>query len=241
MEAILDLLAQNTHWWSFGLLLGCGLGLPPWSEEVVLIGTGYFVAHGSLGYSEAVAWCLAGILAGDSVLWCAGRLWGERAYEAPVIRRHLPRDGGRRARFQRRFDRHASWALFVARFVPGYRMLAYLLGGIQGFPYLRFLLLDLLGALLTGPLSIWAGWHFAEELGQAVSWMHQMQLPVFALLFLAVGGAVWLGVRRRRSRYTRIREERRRRDSAPAASPGPATGDGREASLGEPDARAGRG
>ena len=44
MQSVLEVLSSAPGLWAFALLIACGLGLPPWSEEIVILGTGYFVA-----------------------------------------------------------------------------------------------------------------------------------------------------------------------------------------------------
>ncbi len=76
MDLVLELLDQHPGLFALGLLLLCGLGLPPWSEEIIILGTGYFVANGALSFHEASGWCFAGILAGDSIIYSLGSAVG---------------------------------------------------------------------------------------------------------------------------------------------------------------------
>lgn len=209
MDAILSLLAQYPGPAAFGLLLLCGLGLPPWSEELVILGSGYYVAEGGLGYLQAVLWCWAGILAGDSIIYFLGRTAGERVYGWPVLRRHLgPKQ---RARFNRRFLLEGTQAVFLARFVPGFRMVAYLVAGNLGMRYWKFLLLDSIGALLTVPVSVWIGLYFAENLDQAKHFLRTWELPLIALGALVLAFVLWRSGWKRRNRLRellRIRAQR---------------------------------
>lgn len=210
MDTLLELLAAHPGESAFLLLLACGLGLPPWSEELVLLATGYFVAEGHLGFLAAIGWCGAGILAGDSALFWAGRLAGESVARWPILRRALR--PARRRKFNAQFFKYGTRAVFLARFLPGVRMLAYLVAGNLGMPWWKFLLLDGLGALLTVPVSVWLGWKFASNLELVMEWVRRLEIPLILLALLAA----WWAVRRyrssRRARLHALRRRRRERD-----------------------------
>ena len=55
------------------------------------------------------------------------------------------------------FERFGSWAVFFGRFVAGIRAVVFLTAGMSRFPVWKFLLLDLLAALLSVPLWIYLG------------------------------------------------------------------------------------
>lgn len=210
MESILEHLSSHPGLWAFLLLFACGLGLPPWSEELVILASGWAVAEGHLTYLAAVLWCSAGILAGDSLLFAFGRLAGDRVHQWPLLRRALrPK---RRQRFNEQFLRYGTRVVFLARFLPGVRTLTYLVAGNLGMPWWKFLLLDGLGMLITVPVSVWLGWKFAANLDEVQLWLHRFQIPL-AILGLAL--AIWLFLRFRRRRGRRLRElllRRKRRD-----------------------------
>lgn len=210
MDSILEALATHPGFYAFLLLLACGLGLPPWSEELVLLASGFLVAEGHFSYFAAVAWCASGILVGDSVLFLAGRLAGERVGRWPLLRRAMR--PARRRRFNTQFLKYGTRVVFLARFLPGVRMLTYLVAGNLGMPWWKFLLLDLLGMVLTVPVSIWLGWQFSSNLDQVMAWTHRLQVP---LAILAVLAGFWIFRRMRRTRWARLqtlRQQRRERD-----------------------------
>lgn len=213
MDAILATIASHPGLWIFLLLFACGLGLPPWSEELILLASGWAVAQGHLAYPAAVLWCFAGILAGDALLFGAGRLAGERVENWPLLRRAMrPK---RRQRFNQQFLRYGTRVVFLARFLPGVRTLTYLVAGNLGMPWWKFLLLDALGGMITIPISVWLGWKFAANLAAVQTWMHRFQAPLALLAALLV---LFLVLRFRRRRSARLRElltiRKRRRDGS---------------------------
>lgn len=203
MNTILEAVSSHPGLWTFALLVASGLGLPPWSEELVILASGWAVSEGGLSYPAAVGWCLAGILAGDSIVFSLGRLAGDRVESWPILRRAMrPK---RRKRFNQQFLLYGTRVVFLARFLPGVRTLTYLVAGNLGMPWWKFLALDSAGALVTVPISVWLGWKFAANLDLVVEWMHRFQIPLGILLVLV---AAWAFFRLRRSRGARLRELR---------------------------------
>ncbi len=220
MDAVLEALSAHPGEWAFLLLLACGMGLPPWSEELVLLACGWFVAQGDLSYLGAVGWAMAGILAGDSVMFGLGRLAGDRVHRWPLLRRSFR--PAKRRRFNHYFLRYGTRVVFLARFLPGVRLVTYLVAGNLGMPWWKFLALDGLAALVTIPVAVWVGWKFAANLDEVAAWLHRFELPLAAL-----AGALVLLVLQRlgRARRLRLDELRRRRRERDFGGPGEGRGD----------------
>ena len=211
LDTVLEVLASAPALATFGLLVLCGIGFPPWSEEIVLLAAGYFVAEDALSYPEAVGWCFTGILVGDSIIYLLGAWVGERVYHWPVLRSHMK--ARHRNKFNKLFFRHGTLAVFLARFLPGFRMVAYFVAGNLGMRYLKFVLLDTVGALLTVPISVYAGMLLAENLDKAQELFHRYQIPIAIIGVLAL--IAFLRVRRSRriARFSELQRERAERQS----------------------------
>lgn len=210
MEAVYEYMAQSPELWTFLLLVACGLGLPPWSEELVILTSGSFIALDGISFLGSVFWCWAGILAGDTIIFGLGRFAGDRAYSWPILKSHLR--PARRRRFNSSFLKHGTKVVFFARFLPGVRMVAYLVAGNLRMPYWKFVTLDSIGAALTVPVSVWLGWKFAANLDYVLEKMHQYQWPLLILgLLVAAFIVVRLG-RARKERFLRILRMRKKRD-----------------------------
>jgi len=207
VEAVLELLSNHPGLWAFALLLLCGFGLPPWSEEIVLLGTGCLVATGDLGFLAAIGWCYAGILVGDSLIWWMGRFAGERVYQWPLLRKKFR--PARRMRFKKIFFAHGTKAVFAARFLPGVRLMAYFLAGNLGMPLWKFVFLDSIGALLTVPISVYLGRLFAENLDYAMTLIHRFEIP---LAILGAFAGWWMFRRWRAGQAERLASIRRTRE-----------------------------
>ena len=62
---------------------------------------------------------MAGVLAGDGIMFTAGRVFGNRVLKFRPIARILTQE--RFEAVQEKFEKYGNWVLFVARFLPGLR------------------------------------------------------------------------------------------------------------------------
>lgn len=138
----------------FGILFLCGLGLPI-PEEVTLIVSGVVVGLEQADFWLASLACVVGILAGDSIIFGLGHYYGRDFLSSRPMRFLLPSQ--RQARVSAFFRKHGNKTVFFARFFALVRVGVYAYAGSQRMRWSRFLFLDLLGALLSGPTSVWVG------------------------------------------------------------------------------------
>ena len=185
----------------FVVLFLCGIGLPI-PEEVTLIGSGLLVYEGHVDYVTISVVCSLAILAGDSVPYWLGRRYGDSILRLGWVRR-IMRPGRVRLLRQRMSD-HGNWVIFTCRFMPGIRIPGYFTAGLLKMTYLRFLILDGLGVLISVPTSIWVGQLFASQIDRLKDEMHNLHL-LLALIILALVLTMLVRGRIR----ARVRQERR--------------------------------
>ncbi len=167
----------------FGVLLLCGLGLPL-PEEVTLIAAGVVVYEGRAELIPMMVVTVVGILVGDSLLFYFGRRFGPTVLQRKWIARLLHVE--RMNKVRREFDRHGNKAVFFARFFAGIRGLVYFTAGTLGMRYRTLLLLDLLGALLSAPISVWLGFRFGAQIEQLLLHVKQLDRVLLVVLVLIV-------------------------------------------------------
>jgi membrane protein DedA with SNARE-associated domain len=197
MEIVLTWLLEYEYVAMIGILMLCGVGLPL-PEEVTLLGSGLLV-----GWHEADFWlstlaCSLGILAGDSIIFGLGHHYGQRFLQSRPM--HLLLPPHRQARVQAFFENHGSKALFLARFFPGVRIGVYAYAGSQRISWARFVTLDGLGVLISGPTSIlvgrWAAQAFANDRDEAIrvatAQMHRFGPWLVTSVVLLVMGLIGL-------------------------------------------------
>lgn len=188
------LLQDSQYLAPFVVLLLCGVGLPL-PEEVTLIASGLLVHQGRADFIAISAVCGVAILLGDSIPFALGRRYGLSALKISWVKRILHPE--RFALLEQRFEDHGNWAIFTCRFLPGVRIPGYFAAGTLKMPYLRFLLLDGLGVLISVPLSIWLGRLFAEKvdnLERQISNFHQ----ILGFAAVSIVLIVWVRARSRR-------------------------------------------
>lgn len=204
METVVGFLLEFKYLAMFVILVLCGLGLPL-PEEVTLLGSGLLVGWGEAHFLPAAAACVGAILIGDSVIFFMGRFYGRRFLQSPFMRWILNRK--RQARVRWLFSRHDYQAVFLARFFAGVRIGVYAYAGQHGMRWYKFLFLDVVGVLISGPTSIWVGKFAAEQVGspqeaieRASELAHTVQFWIWvgvALLLLGFVARFWWKRRRR--------------------------------------------
>jgi membrane protein DedA with SNARE-associated domain len=165
------------------LILG-GLGLPI-PEEAPIILAAILTRNGRMAAPPALASCLAGVIAGDFVVYLLGYFYGEKVLRLPITRRVLTRQ--REAQIKGYFHRHGFKILVSGRLMPGFRTAAYLTAGILKLPALKLLLTDMVAATLSTLLMFGLGFLFANQIQKGLREAQQW-LTVIA----AVGVAGWL-------------------------------------------------
>ena len=171
-----------------------GLPLP---GESLLIGAALLASRGEIPIGTLIASAWLGATLGNAVGFAIGRYGGRR-----LVLRHGSRLGITETRYhavEAIFARYGDAVLVAARFVVLLRQLSGLAAGTLGMGWVRFMILNALGAALWvgwwGLAAYWAG----AQVSAVLSRMAGFQ---YALLALAAATALWavLRLRRRRAR-----------------------------------------
>ena len=146
----------------FLILFFCGLGLPI-PEEITVLTGGFLINLGFTRFYPTLATVFVGVLTGDMALYSIGRRWGHGI----ITHRHLRKifSEERLERVRRFFREHGSKTIFIARFISGFRVAAFLAAGTMGVKPGKFLFLDFLAALIAVPLLLCLGYYFGEHAG----------------------------------------------------------------------------
>lgn len=126
-------------------------------------------AHARTGDTSLVVAVLIGLPATvmfDWAYWWAGRRWGERSLHLMVG--NSPRTDARLARVKRISGRYGVAAVVLAYYLPVPTFLIYAAAGWAGMSVARFLVLDLLGALLWTGLLAGLGYGIGQSAVDAV-------------------------------------------------------------------------
>jgi len=155
-----------------------GLPVP---EDISLLVGGVLAASEQFTLAEALVVGWLGVIIGDSISWTFGRRIGVEP------KGFLSRLIGHRQikRIERFYLRYGTWAIVIARQIPGMRLPAFFFAGATGIRYPRFLIVDGLAALITVNLYVLLGWFFANRIDEILPWLDGVRV---------VGGVVAVGV-----------------------------------------------
>ncbi len=198
MDIVIFLVNYSEHFIYGGLFLllfFCGLGLPI-PEEITLLAGGFLIQLEFTRFYPTLAVVFVGVLSGDMALYSIGRRWGHGIITHRRMRQVFSES--RMARIGKFFSDHGSKTIFIARFISGFRVGAFLAAGTMGMRAGKFLLLDCLAALIMIPLMLLLGYYF----GTNIEWVTESFTRIDSLLKVVAvlaGGAVlvYLVVRRR--------------------------------------------
>jgi len=163
----------------FESLAVVGLFLP---GVVLMFGIGALVGAGALDLWPTLAWAAAGAVAGDSVSFWLGRHFHQRLRIIWPLRTH-PELLARATDF---FHHHGGKSVFLGRFIGPIRPIIPAVAGMLEMPTGRFLVVNLLSALLWAPLYTLPGMVFAASLGVAAEVAGRLALLLVLLLTLLV-------------------------------------------------------
>jgi membrane protein DedA with SNARE-associated domain len=182
----------------FAVLLLCGFGLPL-PEDVVLIFTGYACYLGVVPVWVAIVVTLAGVLIGDSTLWCLGHRFGSGMMRLWVFRHLLPPH--RLEVIKTKYSAYRHGLLFAARFMPGLRAGVFFFAGLSGIPYRIFIRADGAAALLSVPAIVVATYLLGGQIDNAIRTIRGVEHWVAAgIIGLCAVCVAVSEVRRRRAR-----------------------------------------
>jgi len=189
----------------FGLVLAGNIGVPVPENSVLWI-AGYFVWKGRLSLPLVLMVGIVAAVVGDNLGYWLGRRYGQLVVDrfSRTVRLSPPR----LERMRRFVQRYGPWAVFLARFVTGLRLMAGPLAGSLGLPPRAFFLANVLGALCYVPIMVGAGYavgygfrRYLRGVLLEENWLENvLLLGAVGLLLLVLAYHAVQHVRRRRSR-----------------------------------------
>lgn len=147
----------------FAFAENIGLPVPAFP---VLMAAGALSQAGRTSLAAVLAGAVGGAVAADAAWYLLGR-WRGRSVLATLCRISLNPDAcvdGAEEGFRRR----RSLTILLAKFLPGVNTVMPPLAGITAFPFLRFLSLDVLGALAWASAAVGIGWAFGDAVAGRV-------------------------------------------------------------------------
>jgi membrane protein DedA with SNARE-associated domain len=172
-------------------------GAVPIPSIPLLIAAGALIQAGKLHAAAAIACCVAGALAADSVWFQFGRRRGKRVLRF-LCRVSIEPDSCVR-RTENAFLKYGPNTLLIAKFVPGLNAVAAPLAGDAGVSVLHFLALDAAGVAIWSAAYMAVGYLFFDQLELALDYAQRLGSG-FAVLVVGLFAAwiLWKVIQRRR-------------------------------------------
>jgi membrane protein DedA with SNARE-associated domain/rhodanese-related sulfurtransferase len=162
-------------------------GLPVPSAPLLLAAGALSGTH-QMNLGTAIAFAAIGAIASDSMWYELGRQKGVRVLQL-LCRISLEPDSCVR-RSQVSFGRNGARVLLIAKFVPGLNAMAAPLAGIIRMGWRRFLMFDILGALLWVSAFTVTGYMFSSDLERVAARAAYLGTWLLVLLLAAFAGYI---------------------------------------------------
>lgn len=182
---MLDFILTTNGWIAyvtvFGLLLAGAFGLPV-PEDLALIGAGVLIHFGRAHYLIMGLVCYVGIIVGDVIIYRVGYAAGPTLFRKRWFRRLVT--ASRIQSIRGGLERRTFSSIFIARHLFYLRTVSFLICGAVRINFTKFLICDLIAALITAPLMLFIGYLFGEHVGAVLAWLNQIKT------ILLLGGGI---------------------------------------------------
>jgi membrane protein DedA with SNARE-associated domain len=180
--------------------------------EAGLILAGLLAFQGYLNIFGVMATAFCGALLGDQFYFYLGRLKGKflLAHSHALVRKL--RKG------LRLIERYGNFVAFISRYTYGFRIILPIILGMTPFPGKRFLLLNIISAMLWAIIFAYVGYLFGTVASLFISDVTHYEHHLMAIL-VAIIAIIWLGHfihdwQRRRPARKRLKRMKLKRELA---------------------------
>jgi membrane protein DedA with SNARE-associated domain/rhodanese-related sulfurtransferase len=187
MTEIVEFLFRHGYSVLFGWVFAEAAGLPL-PAAPILLAAGALAGTGRMYLPVAVALAMLAAMACDLAWYALGWRYGSRILHL-LCRISLKPDSCVR-RTQMSFQRRGSWALVIAKFIPGLNAMTSPLAGMSRMPLARFLVYDALGTFLWVCSYIATGFVFSAKLEQVVVSLRFLGGGLLFVLLTALAGYI---------------------------------------------------
>jgi membrane protein DedA with SNARE-associated domain len=194
-ELLRGALVHYGYWAVAAVLLLENTGLPLPGETVLLLASFLAYSEHELRFPLVILVGIVATTAGGELGFAVGRHGGR-----PLIERYREFFSIRAetvARGDRLFERYGAATVFLARFLPGMRVLASLLAGALRMRWQKFVLYNFLGATVWVTAICGAGYLFGGHWGRLA---HDLKRFDLVVAIVVVAGGLWWWWRSRQRR-----------------------------------------
>ena len=177
------------------LIVFCETGLvvtPFLPGDSLLFAAGTFAALGALDLWLIITLLIVAAIVGDTVNYWIGSYIGPRAFRGDI--RFLRKEYLDRTRVF--YEKHGGKTIILARFVPIIRTFAPFVAGVGAMSYPKFIIYNVVGAVLWVGLFVLGGYFF----GNITVVRENFTLVILAIIALSILPIAFEALRARRSR-----------------------------------------
>lgn len=196
VDFLLGFYGPKPYFLVFGILVGCGLGIPI-PEDIILLSAGLLSYYGLTDCWTMVLVAFVGVLAGDSIIYFLGATYGRKLTKKWFFHKLLPDD--RLNAVQNKFQKHGNKLIFAARFMPGFRAPMYFSAGTLHLPFRTFISHDGAAALISVPTIIFCVYYFGDYFERVFKLVKKVEhgIVIFIVFAILVVAAKWYITHRR--------------------------------------------
>ncbi len=185
LDQYLNMIVQTYHSWTYVILfliIFCETGLvitPILPGDSLIFVAGSFGGNGRLALFGTFGLLMVAAILGNCVNYALGNLLGMSVIskgKIPFIRvEHVEKT-------HRYFEKYGALTLVITRFLPIVRTISPFMAGVGKMDYRRFMIFNVLGAVLWVSLFYWGGAFF----GNLTFVQENFSMVIFAIIFLTV-------------------------------------------------------
>lgn len=191
MGRLIDALTGLASPWLYVVVAGLAavesaalVGLIVPGEAALLVG-GFAASQGHVGLSVMIVTVTIAAIVGDSIGYELGRHFGP-AVRAGRVGRWVGEERWTKA--EDFIDRRGGSAVLLGRWVGLLRALVPGVAGMIRMPYRRFLVWNVLGAIVWAPLVVTAGYLAGDSFRRVEKWLGRASLLLLAVALVAAAG-----------------------------------------------------
>jgi membrane protein DedA with SNARE-associated domain len=190
-----DLLHDYGLFLLFGIIAAQAAGVAGLPGKTSLVTAAILAARDYFAIEHVIVVAAAAGIVGGYVGYLVGRVGGRRLLERPAVQRRL---GRALELMEDLFERHGAKAVFIARFLPGAKVVAAPAAGVAAMSWAKFAFWHALGAIGFAAGFGLAGYYFGEgAIELAERYGAYALVPV--VLLAALTWALYVVIRRRRA------------------------------------------
>jgi len=190
-------LDQYGYWTVAAALLLENAGLPVPGETVLLVASFLAYSERQLQLSHIILVGICAAVVGDNLGFLIGQRGGRPLLER--YRKALWISSATIARGERLFEHYGATAILFARFIAGMRIVAGPLAGALRMDWRKFLVFNLLGAILWVTVISFVGYFFGEQWEELPRIIRGAHFAIFGVACLVIALLWW---RKRRMRLS---------------------------------------